>query len=690
MSKKCLPAIFLALLVYFVFSSAWYEPARLEVTGKAENGTVFEIQWDSGAGFNTYETKRFHLNTRYSDGATTVPVVVRHLGDKHFASLSTDIVCKAIRVDGKTIDFASIKLEEGGQVTGDGILLNTAGSRLSIDVKPESVIEIEMLTNNHSGKVELAAGDTVIALDLYMANVEANKINTPFWVMGRGGEFKASLDVPRYDIDTFRLRSVGKNSKLRLTSIVFDGDHYIELDSRENMEAGTHVFTLRDVRKLSYLHPVQCSFQVCFALLTTWMIWGFSSFVGKVGGIRGLFSGRRKLFWGLFGGAALAYFFWLAVFWPGVMSVDSLKIWRSALLPEVFINDHPLFNVILYMYLAQFWQNPVVVPIFHIVMMALLIAHIFYSIAKQGVAVKWLLPFYLLLVTSLPIGLYNIVLWKDIPFAMLIVFWAYTIADLWRKKQAGCYTMSYQKFFALTLLLLALALTRHNGLVYLAVVPLYFVALGLVTWRRFFVGVAGGGLLLSLAVLAMYNSPMVSDANYLWIQVRSYLQTMFNTSLWNLISRAFHAYWGILDITQTATKWDLWHYFLADRRAYWFLTHSGWSDIFPYLPESKTFMSGLKEIVLQLYHKTYETPWVYTTWNPLYVLFVLPLTLLLYKKVPQTAIFSSVILVQVFVLVFVIGIMNWRYYYFVFLGGMFLGPLLLSDLKSKKKVLHTQ
>ena len=48
------------------------------------------------------------------------------------------------------------------------------------------------------------------------------------------------------------------------------------------------------------------------------------------------------------------------------------------------------------------------------------------------------LPFYFLFITSIPIGLYTITLWKDIPFALLVVFWAFWFVKLVsRSKREG-------------------------------------------------------------------------------------------------------------------------------------------------------------------------------------------------------------------------------------------------------------
>jgi len=54
------------------------------------------------------------------------------------------------------------------------------------------------------------------------------------------------------------------------------------------------------------------------------------------------------------------------------MSVDSLKVWQAAILPDVYLNDHPVLNVLLYKYLYQLWGNPAIVAVAQVILMALL------------------------------------------------------------------------------------------------------------------------------------------------------------------------------------------------------------------------------------------------------------------------------------------------------------------------------
>ena len=81
--------------------------------------------------------------------------------------------------------------------------------------------------------------------------------------------------------------------------------------------------------------------------------------------------------------------------------------------------------------------------------------------------------------------------------------------------------------------------------------------------------------------------------------------------------------------------------------------------------------------------KSYEDPWVYATWNPFFMLYLLLLALP-YRLFPLTAAFGYLILAHIFVLLWVLGPYNynWRYYYFAYLSLFFLWPLILLDIRS--------
>ena len=678
-----LASLFILFLLYFVFGSGWYAASELVVKGRAmKPGTMLKIDWDSGQGFNSYERERFRLDTVMPEGASGHQVIIRRAGEKNAASQSSEVVCNRISIDNQDMDLTGLVSSEV-YVDVSGLHFRKPGAEIRLNVDVQERIYLEFLTNNHSGIVEIIINGRKESYDLYVANVEAKKLGANYWVIRPDGNFTVTMSMPRYPVNTLLVRSSDRNRPIIFQSIAIvnkDKKKYLPVDQDKPV---TEVcYTGFDPGTKCYLNTTQFLFQLLFAALSTWIVAVLFRLVQRNGGLRGMFLlEKRYIFWLFFLGAVLVFSTWLIAFWPGVMSVDSLKVWRAAKLPEVFLNDHPILNVIFYMYLIHLWDHIAVVPVIHILLASLLGSYIFFSLYRQKVHIALLLPFYLFFIFSVPVGLYNIVLWKDIPFALLVVLWAYILADMYRRKREGTLNVSKQTAIALFLLYLALGLIRHNGILYLIVIPVLMILLRIISIKRgiFFLAVS---LLVGVSVFAVVRSAsVISDAGYFFTQSRQFIKGNKINSVGKQLKRVETDYWGILNINQQESKWDLWHYYLHDRYAYNFLKHAEWNDIYNFLRPNNYISSFLYHLGLKIYWLTYKKPWVYFSWNPVFVLVLFPLVIILFRWLPLSAVFSSIIVCQVFGLLFFINTLNWRYYYFVVFASYFLLPILLLDIR---------
>ncbi|MCI5133454.1 MAG: hypothetical protein D3904_18550, partial [Candidatus Electrothrix sp. EH2] len=324
-----------------------------------------------------------------------------------------------------------------------------------------------------------------------------------------------------------------------------------------------------------------------FALLSAWMLVALMHLVARIGGMRNLFfAEKRYVFWTMFGSGLAVFGTWLAAFWPGVMSVDSLKIWRAAMLPDLFVNDHPFMNVLLYKYLYQIWNNPAVVPLVQIVLVVLLISWFAFQLYRQGVSGIILALWFLFVLCSVPVGMYNLMLWKDIPFALLLVFWACFLTKLYQERRQGRLHWTRQRIFSLLLLGLALALIRHNGLVYLAVLPLLFLLLRLLPLKKLLPGLAvlllAGGIIFSAG---LHVTGKTAGTGFFTQKIRSYTEQLSQKNIAEDAKQTIRKYLTVLNINQTGQKWDKFHYYFHDRYAWWFLRHAEWWDVYPYKQE---------------------------------------------------------------------------------------------------------
>lgn len=674
-------------LVFFVFGKGWYDPAELIIRGKVtgENGAL-EVRWDSGAGYNSYESRQFRLKSFVSQEQGRHELVIRRQGGNNSASLSKDVFIERIAADGRNLDFLAISQQYGLSRQDSSLRLSENNAVLALQVEADESITVDMLTNNTSGKVSVGVDGVFKERDLYAANEKSTHAGFDHWLLGKSGEFVVRMVLPRYLVRKLLVKNDGPQGQLTLASIeVKTAQDTVTIYSGDKDPVSALTLPGQSALQKRYFKISQCIQHIFFAVISTWIVMALVRLFKACGGISGIFAGKRRVFWLFLGGSLPVYSAWLLVFWPGVASIDSLKIWRAALLPDVYLNDHPFLNVLLYRYLAHFWNNIAVVPLFHIVMLAVLVASIFYSLYCRKVPLKMLLPFYLLLIFSLPIGLYNTILWKDIPFALIIVFWGYAFVNLYLQKIEGTLRYSKEQIVVFLLLLFAVALIRHNGAVYLLVIPLYFVLLRLVPIRiAIAVALTGAGVL-ALALVILVKGGLISDGGYVLSQGLEFFHNMLGKSFPDLCLATWKNYWGIFNINQTVSKWDLWHYYLGDRTAYQFLKDTGWNDVFHYLPQRQAVIPFFTDIAMRLYNTSYQIPFVYMTWNALHFLGLYGLAIVFFRWLPLTAIFSSFILIQILTLLVFVDVMNWRYYYFAFLGGYLLIPLMLLDIQRRRE-----
>ncbi len=677
---------FFCFLLYFVFNTGWYEPARLVIKGiSLEQSPLLTVQWDSGSGFNSYEQNKFPLNISSLNSSGIHKIKFRALGEKDPNSLGSDVELNSIRLDGKAFNLANIFPKD---ILRDrlAIHLNMDNQTYQLETDVAEHIQIEMASSFYFGKVEISIDDFTQIYDMYSGNKRLDIREFDFWIIQPDGQFTLTMDVPRYPLERLKLINETTDKKIYVTSVELITETKREILHKEDKTPLTSLAFINANKKLKrYFHPVQFVLQCIFSFLSTWIIYSCYNFVQDRGGlIATVFEKKRYVFWVFFIGAMLCYSVWLIAFWPGVMSIDSLKIWRAAMLPGVFINDHPVLNVIFYMFLMHIWNNVAVVPVFQIMCVSLLISFVFFSIYRNGIALIFLLPFYVLVIFSIPVALYNVMLWKDVPFALLVVFWGITLVFLNLKRQEGKFHLSFQMGFVLFLLYLALGLFRHNGLIYLAIVPCYFVLLQFVNLKKILVGAITCFLLIGSLFFILQNSSSIGGSQFLYLTARSYMKQISQKSIDKEMIRTATDYFDVFDMGKAETKSDKFHYYIGDRYAYKFLKTVGWDDVYPYV-DQKSKENKLKDLLMQIYHKTYDSPWKYFVWNPKYMLYCIPFFMLLFRWLPNTALYCSFLFSGSIILVF-LNTFNWRYYYFLYFGLYFILPLVLLDLRSRQTV----
>jgi hypothetical protein len=686
---KYLPAIslFLLFLVFFFFRSSLHIPSQLVIAGHADMVSEGVVRWDSGEGYNDMELEPVIFGMQAKSDQKPPIITIKRTGKKNEASTSTDVWITAIDNPIEGVKFSQFDGHPGVEIGKDGILHMTADdSEIRFPAGGDRV-HLLFKMNASSGVVEIDVAGDKRHYDLYALNPQEKLLSRDIRTFSPG-DFVIRVDLPRFDIRAMSIACVDKMNQLKIYSLGIEskkGTVKIPVADRGSLSQIT--FSAPDLHRNTqqYFDPLLFMQQGGFAALCTYIVLSLLRFVERKGGWNTLLHGPRKAFWFMSSGAFFCFLLWLLAYWPGHFTSDSIHIWWAAKNPDVFLHEHPLMNIIYYRFLQQFWDHFAAVGVFQILVTALLGSYIFYDLHKKGLSWWFIMPFYLWFVTSVPVGLFNITLWKDIPFALTVLFWSYFFVKLNWNRTNGVTTEIHRGRTALFLLLLCSCLFRYNGLIYLVLIPL-----GLVLYREVSLKKMAWlilSLLLIFSVVVIWTSRINRNSDFVVGLGKKIAVNLWHANFQKNTIYLFNQYPKILDNRNRNTWYRdngvvRWHYtFTRENKYHEFV------KFYPYEPKSVKLHGVLNRLV----QASHESPLVYLSWNPAFILFLLPLCFL-YKFFPFLSAYGYLLWTQMLaLLIFLQNIQgpmhhDWRYYYYLVLAGFFLIPILLLDLMNKKKM----
>ena len=686
--RRRMPFIVLLLvfLGFLIWNGAWHIPSRLVMTGQTDGAVDAVVQWDSGNGFNDYESAGIVFSHHVSLGDKPAVVKIIRTGEKNPVSSGAEVWIKAIR-RGEDDNYMPLeRFAVPGTVELTGESLHIQKDRITVTV-PNARDHTKFLfaTNSVSGIVEIGVGEDRRRYDLYSPEDGERRIFRDS-LPREGGAFTAAVDLPRYDIHRLKISATEPSQSFRLDAVsIKSARETVSIDLLGKGFTSTMLFSDVHRNTKQYLQPVQFIQQAGFASLFAYSICYLISFIRTKGGGAALFlQSKRPAFWLMLTGNLMVFSLWLLAYWPGHFTSDSVHIWWAARNPGYFIFQHPAMNVIFYRFLQQIWDHLAIVGIVQILMISILGSYIFYYLYKQGVSLWVILPFYFAFITSIPVGLYNITLWKDVPFAFLVLFWAFYFVKVMHEKRKGRRSSTRHEVVMLMLLLLAMGLFRYNGVVYLFLIPAGLMLFGIIPRRKFLIGMAVVLIVSSVFIgISIYRD----NTGFIVRQTEIFTERMIGDHFYKTATRMVKQYPTVLDVNMYKKRhvWsDIWY---RDKETtnwhYAFAKLKGYNEFLRYVPCEPKF-GGLYAFIDRITRSSYEEPWVYMTWNPFYMLFLF-LFCGLGNYFPRTAGFGYVVLSQVIVLLLVLGTINynWRYYYFLLLSAYFLVPIMALDIKMR-------
>jgi len=679
--------LFSFFLLYFFLTSYWHIPSQLIIKGNVQSGTGAVFKWDSGEGYNDMECANVMLGNYINMDKKKYVIKIRRTGKKNHSATSSEVRIREISIDGISLDLPDFRPQKNVKIINRRHLyLGKDDAEIKYQAVAVKRIDIIFGIGPAMGYVDVDIGGDARKYDLYSTK---KGLKTIFRTTDKfdHGKFTAAIDLPRYDIKRCKLEALEAFNKFTLYSASINsrnGDINIPVEKGKYISEIHFKNIKRNTKK--FFHPIRFGFQIILAVLCTYLTTLFFLRIRAFGGIKSAFFGdKRYVFWLIFFGAVLSFSTWLLAYWPGYMTSDSIHIWWAAKKPGYFIHSHPFMNIIYYRFLQQIWDNVAIVGVFQILLTSLLGSYIFYYIYKNGVSIFLILPFYFAFVLSIPVGLYNISLWKDIPFAILVVFWAFYLMKMYLEKRRGLLNISYQKTILLLLSLIALSLFRYNGIVYIIIIPIALTVLKIISIKKmlaiFTVLVLIG--ITNIGIIKLYDK-----SGFFFHRAEFFIKRLKSESIPKTALRIMKQYPTVLDIN-TYKRYHIWYdiWYRNDGFIKWhydFTKKTGYNEFVRY-QEVKPKSEKLHAFLDRVIHESYKEPMVYFSWNPYYMLYIIPL-FFLYRYFPLTAVYGSVIFSQVFVLLWLLGPYNynWRYYYFLLFSLYFLIPIVALDIKTKR------
>lgn len=152
---------------------------------------------------------------------------------------------------------------------------------------------------------------------------------------------------------------------------------------------------------------------------------------------------------------------YLLVFFPGLMSMDSLVQWQQ--MQTMHLSDsHPVFHTLLNWTLTRLWESPAAIALAQIFALSLVFGAAMAQLERLGVPV-WVRVLLTAFVCLLPTnGMMVLNLWKDVPYSISLLWLTVLCLKVFQSDGAWLSERRHQAVLGISLLFVILL--RHNGI----------------------------------------------------------------------------------------------------------------------------------------------------------------------------------------------------------------------------------
>ncbi len=176
--------------------------------------------------------------------------------------------------------------------------------------------------------------------------------------------------------------------------------------------------------------------------------------------------------------AAIISLVMLASTWPGGMSPDSVDQWSQLDPGAKLSNAHPIVHTLIFDGVGRLFGTPGATAVLQILLMAAAVGVLCVEIRRWGVANAFVWAGAILTAAYPSVTLMSVMLWKDVPYAIAIVFATALLLALVRTRGGIAHKLWFLAWLAVTLFLVATL--RHNGIA----VSISLALLIILVWRK--------------------------------------------------------------------------------------------------------------------------------------------------------------------------------------------------------------
>ncbi|MGG1514057.1 hypothetical protein ABE504_01490 [Paenibacillus oryzisoli] len=741
--KRLVPYIILCGLIFTVLTTInkFYAPSKIVLETNSSVGTEGTFAWDSGKGFNDQETISFVPYTPEDfDAGITHTIRIQRLDDVNSNSKGSEVFISNIEFDGKKQTIQEFLFPNISKLNENGMLAIEKSSTLEINKKFKT-FSINLENHQWAGKVKITVDQSYSrTIDLYSGKTFVKKVD--IYPGAKQEPKKIEFNVPQIKISQFKLMFSQDTEILSLSSQV--GNQTQKIQFENSLGKREYKFSKTFDTQTFSITLVLVQLAISF-IITHFVYLAIDGWRRDGNHVRKIFTKTYLPFWIFWIINMGTFSIWLLGQWPGIMSVDSYHFtWREIKTLQ-FSDVTPWIYNVYVLILTQFFDSPAVVSVFQIILLTSISSLAFFWFYEKGSKTITLIC-YILFITSVPVGLYSITMWKDIPFNIIMLFWGLFLFYLYickhYKNKVVILRFSYIFYLSLTIFLLCTI--RHNGIIFIVIIPallsffklmnrknivqlvtslilifgvFYIITPSVTNTNReavsdFFSKTYRVGPLAALHLSPNFNSiDKEKDMRLLnkWVS-KEELSSIYRptsqadsvgvlVSKWQALPEPERSELNRLYFIGSITNLNV---FLADRISMLFGTmgfadnvffttnelkgagsdQSTWRPIEAYRFKLSTVNERLQTFIEKfIYNRLYG----FTVFNTLPSMLLLIMLIVLYKYIPAASLYAFVFIINIPFLFIVLSTAEWRYLYFLLLASYFALPIAALECKLRKK-----